>query len=109
MLKKLLIIFILFSFIIGMAYASTQEASILGLTEVKKPIFWQEFDIIFWQTAPFAVFWTGFADIQLSNALLIAGAPHWDTVLAVSALISAGNAYFYAKKEVVEHEKLGQL
>ncbi|MDI6731320.1 MAG: hypothetical protein QME05_01900 [Candidatus Margulisbacteria bacterium] len=100
MLKKLLIIFILFSFFISNAYAVTQEASILGATEAAKPKFWQEFDIIFWQTAPYAVFWTGFADIQISNALLIAGAPHWETVLAVSALISAGNAYFYARKDM---------
>ena len=74
----------------GAVAASTQEAKTYG--------FWTEFDIIFWQTAPFAVFWGYAIDTQLSSILSIAGAPHWNTVVASAILISSANAYFHAKR-----------
>ena len=87
---------------------STEALSTNPTTEaiaVNKSVdFWQEADIIFWQTAPFAVFWTAFADNQFAASLGIAGATHWEFVLVTAAIISAGNAYFHAMKDVRQNE-----
>ena len=63
--------------------------------EAKSPDFWQEFDITFWQTAPFAVFWTYLVGSQL-------GPMNWTNALGLAALISAGNACLHAKKATAE-------
>ncbi|MFA5839899.1 MAG: hypothetical protein WC890_04495 [Candidatus Margulisiibacteriota bacterium] len=76
--------------------------------EVASANFWQGCDITFWQTAPFAVFWTGFVDVQASSILGIAGATHWEIVLPVAIAISAGNAYFHSLKEINQSESSGQ-
>jgi len=60
--------------------------------------FWTEFDITFWQTAPFAIFWGLVIDQQLSTVLSLTGAPHWNTIINFAALVSAGNAYLHAKR-----------
>jgi len=64
----------------------------LGIAETKEAMalnFWQEFDIVFWQTLPFAGFWCYLIGSQL-------GPVNWNNVLAFSVLLSAGNAYHYA-------------
>jgi hypothetical protein len=63
-----------------------------GIAETKEAMalnFWQEFDIVFWQTLPFAGFWCYLIGSQL-------GSVNWNNVLAFSVLLSAGNAYHYA-------------
>lgn len=80
------------------AAASTREVTVASIN------FWQECDITFWQTAPFAVFWTGLLDTQLSSYLGIVGATHWEIVLPVAIVISAGNAYLHASKDISQSE-----
>ena len=63
--------------------------------EAKAPNFWHEFDITFWQTAPFAVFWTCLVGSQL-------GPVNWTNALGFAALVSAGNAYLHAKKATAD-------
>ena len=63
-----------------------------GIAETKEAMalnFWQEFDIVFWQTLPFAGFWCYLIGSQL-------GPVNWNNVLTFSVLLSAGNAYHYA-------------
>ena len=52
-----------------------------------------EFEITFWQTMPFAVFWGYVAASQLSP-----GALNWTPVFAVALAVSAGNAYYHARQ-----------
>lgn len=83
------------------AWPQTGEAvSLVPSPEAKTYGFWTEFDIMFWQTAPFMIFWGYVIDQQLSSVLRVAGAPHWQIVVPAAVLVSAGNAYFYANKVV---------
>jgi len=60
--------------------------------------FWQEADIVFFQTLPFAAFWGHFFDQQLSAQLAYAGAPHWNAIVGFAVIVSAVNAKLYADK-----------
>ncbi len=85
--------------VIGMltpAIADTSEAIAVPQT----PNFLTEFDITFWQTAPFMIFWTYVIDQQVSALLSLPAAPHWGVILGASAVISTGNAYYHARKVV---------
>lgn len=81
----------IFSLVAVAAFAQTAEAS-------SKHNFWQEFDITFWQTLPFAALWGHFADRQISAYLAAGSGVHWELVVAAAALVSAGNAYLHAQK-----------
>ena len=61
-----------------------------------QPNFWSEFDIVFWQTLPFAVFW-GYA---VANQAAGGGAINWSPVLNIALAVSAGNAFLHARKAV---------
>ena len=86
------------------AEVTSEAVSIIPTPEVKGYGFWTEFDITFWQTAPFMVFWGYVIDQQLSSLASIAGAPHWAIVVPAAILVSAGNAYYHANK-VVKNQK----
>ena len=60
--------------------------------------FWQEADIVFFQTLPFAAFWGHFLDQQLSGQLAYAGVPHWNAIVGFAVVVSAVNAKLYAGK-----------
>jgi hypothetical protein len=61
-------------------------------------LFRQEFDIIFWQTLPFAALWGCLLERQVSLSLLGGGPTRWGPVLTVAVLVSAGNAALHARK-----------
>jgi len=60
--------------------------------------FWQQFDITFWQTAPFATLWVYLADSQLSRLMYPGADPHWNAILLFSGIISVGNAFIHASE-----------
>ena len=64
--------------------------------------FYQEFDITFWQTLPFAAFWGHFLDSQLSNFMFPGASPHWEVIVAFATIVSAGNAIIHARHVVNE-------
>lgn len=82
-----------------LAVAVTQEAATL-------PNFWQEFDIVFWQTISFATLWGYFLDAQISTSLSYAAVPHWNSIIGFTLLTSAVNAYWHARS-TVENERTG--
>ncbi len=87
--------------------AETAEVATLATSEstvVMNKDFLQEFDIIFWQTMPFMAFWGYFVDHQVAIQTAAAGAPHWDSILAFTVLVSTANAYFHAQR-VVTNER----
>ena len=77
---SLVLIFVL---VASAGFASTVEAT---------PNFWTEFDIVFWQTAPFAIFWGYVIGSQLAGG----GAVNWSPIMSTALSVSALNAYFYA-------------
>ena len=77
------------------------SASLAQTLEAQSPPnFWQEFDITFWQTFPFATLIGYFADQQISTLVSSGSAPNWQIVLPISIAVSAANAYFQAGKVV---------
>ncbi len=79
--------------------AVTGEA--LVSAEAKPANFLTEFDITFWQTAPFVTFWAYFGD-----RLLFAGQPvHWDAIGIIGAVVSVGNAVISANKVVNDRNR----
>ena len=68
------------------------------------PNFWQEFDITFWQTFPFATLIGYIGERQLSSIMFPGSAVHWDAIIAFSTILSAGNAAMNAQK-VMDSEK----
>ena len=54
--------------------------------------FWTEFDLTFWQTLPFATFWSYALAAQLDKS----GAVNWSPVLSAALLLSLGNAAVHA-------------
>ena len=71
--------------------------------------FWQEFDITFWQTLPFASLMGYFVDRQLSS-IMFAGTPaHWQAIIPFTIAVSAGNAFIHAGKTVTNERKRDSL
>lgn len=68
--------------------------------------YWQEFDMTFWQTLPFAIFWTHVLDVQFSNYILKTTEPHWGVVSLLAVGLSALNASFNAN-QVMKNERTG--
>lgn len=72
-------------------------APILAETaQAHKLNYWQEFDITFWQTLPFAAFWGYAINTQLAGG----GAVNWNAILAAAAAVSAVNANLHARGNV---------
>jgi hypothetical protein len=85
------------------AFAETAEVS-SATASATAPNFWQEADITFWQTLPFAALWGHFIDRQLSVHMFPGSDPHWNVIMTFATMVSAGNAFFHAQ-EVVEESK----
>lgn len=85
---KIIVVFLLVVFSCGCAFAATNEA--------KTHNFLTEFDITFWQTMPWACFWGYAIGTQINRG----GSVDWNTILALSAGISAANGWMQAKKVV---------
>ncbi len=64
-----------------------------------------EFDITFWQTFPFAMFWGYLADRQLSNYLLGKNEMHGEFIVSFAVVVSGLNAYFNTKRVTIENER----
>ncbi|MFH1390485.1 MAG: hypothetical protein ABIH56_07195 [Candidatus Margulisiibacteriota bacterium] len=75
---------------------SAVTGEVVVSAEAKPANFLTEFDITFWQTAPFAALWTYFGE-----RLIFAGQPvHWDAIGLIGTAVSAGNALIRANKVV---------
>ncbi|MBI5399219.1 hypothetical protein HZB07_01190 [Candidatus Saganbacteria bacterium] len=89
--------------VIGLALALTLAASAPmvraeTVEAVKKANVWQEIDITFWQTMPFAIFWTHLAERQISNMIVPGAATRWEIILPISAVIALGNAWVHNRR-----------
>lgn len=69
--------------------------------------FLHDFDITFWQTFPFAMFWGYLADRQLSNYVLGKNEMHGELIISFAAVVSGLNAYFNTKRVAAENERTG--
>jgi hypothetical protein len=87
--------------LMSVAMAETIEAPAVA----RAPNFLTEFDITFWQTAPFIIFWSYVIDQQGSAIFALPGVPHWGIILGVSTVISTGNAYYHARKVVAASKR----
>lgn len=88
-------VILLMALIFTPVFAETIEASSVHN-------FWQEFDITFWQTLPFATFWGHFIDRQLSALMFPGSTAHWNAIFAFATVVSAGNAFLHARRVVNE-------
>ena len=68
-------------------------------TKAVPPNVLQEMDITFWQTLPFATFWTYLAERQISGYMTPGMETNWQIIFPVSAAISFGNAWVHSQKE----------
>ncbi|MFA6169347.1 MAG: hypothetical protein WCW67_04325 [Candidatus Margulisiibacteriota bacterium] len=74
--------------------AAAVPAPVVASTEAKPANFLTEFDIVFWQTAPFAALWT-----YVFDRLIFSSQPvHWDAIGILGTVISVGNASIRANK-----------
>lgn len=92
---------LILSLIITPVFAETAEVSSLTTSEAN---FYQEFDITFWQTLPFAALWGHFIDRQLSSFMFPGATAHWNAIAAFAAVVSAGNAFVHSRR-VIENER----
>ena len=104
-MRYLLVFSLGLTFLLNPVLAQTAETAVVS-GEGHSYNYWQEFDITFWQTAPFAVLWCNLLERQLSTTLAIAGGPHWEVILGVATLVSAANAAVTANQvDKVQHGK----
>ncbi|MFA5034640.1 MAG: hypothetical protein WC500_02545 [Candidatus Margulisiibacteriota bacterium] len=67
---------------------------IVASAEARPANFLTEFDIVFWQTAPFATLWS-----YAGDRLLFASQPiHWEAIAILGLAVSVGNAFIRADK-----------
>ncbi|OGC23301.1 hypothetical protein A2291_06535 [candidate division WOR-1 bacterium RIFOXYB2_FULL_42_35] len=69
-------------------------------TEATVPNFWQEADITFWQTLPFAIMWGYILERQASRVMFPDSDPHWNFIMSFSTVVSLGNAFLHASEVV---------
>lgn len=81
---KIVCVFLTVVLACGTVFASTDEAL----------SFWTQFDITFWQTMPFAVFWGYLIGSQLSRG----GEVNMSPAINIALLVSAANAYVHARR-----------
>lgn len=79
-------------------FAETVEVSSLATAEAANGKFQQEFDIVFWQTFPFAALWGHFLDRQLSSFMYPGSAAHWEVIVPFAIAVSATNAFLHARR-----------
>lgn len=95
-MRRLVALLLLLIFCSGAALAVT--------TGEQKKDFWQEFDITFWQTLPFASFWGYVIGTQMAGG----GAVNWNLIFPVVTGVSLLNANLHAKKTVDAHSRLSR-
>ena len=95
---------LILSLMVAPSLAVTEEAYSLKGLVLKSRNFWQEADITFWQTLPFATLFGHLIDRQLSAIMFPGASPHWNAIVAFAAVVSAGNAWIHARK-VTKKEK----
>lgn len=93
-------IILIIALLSGQVLASTQEAVL------SPPNFLQETDIVFWQTLPFATFWSYVLERSASSVLFPGVGPHWPVIIGLAVVISGGNAVIQAQK-VMKDERTG--
>ncbi len=86
--------FLILSLFITPSFAVTEEVS----SKLRDPGFWQEADITFWQTLPFATLWGHFIERQFSAIMFPGAAAHWNAIAAFATVVSAGNALIHAQR-----------
>ena len=91
---KIVAIFLVSILLLAPVMAETAEAPSLLSTEVHTMNYWQEFDITFWQTFPYAAFW-GYA---ISTQMARGGEVNWSPVINITLAASLLNAALYAKR-----------
>lgn len=97
--RKILLAILISSLVVSSSFAGTAELTASTTAEASKPNFLQEFDIVFWQTFPFAAFWSYAIAMQVAGG----GALNWNNIAGVAAVVSAGNAYLHARKDTNEN------
>jgi len=93
---KLVIGLLVFLLVVTPSLAATEE--------VRSHDFWQEADITFWQTLPFATLWGFVIERQFSALMFPGSSAHWNAIISFAAVVSAGNAWLHAR-EVVRKDK----
>jgi hypothetical protein len=96
LIKKITLMLLLAALICTPGFAETVEAS----------SYWQEFDITFWQTFPFATIFGYIVDRQLAVLTFPGQAVHWGAVFPFAAAISAANAFLHTRRRI-ENERTG--
>ena len=97
-------ILLMISLVMTPAFSLTGEASSLANPESTTARFHQQFDIVFWQTLPFAALWGHFIDRQLSSFMYPGSAAHWEVIVPFAIAVSAANAFLHARR-VTEHQE----
>jgi|GEM_PF-1293240 len=87
-------------------FAETMEASSLATAEAAGGKFLQQFDIVFWQTLPFAALWGHVLDRQLSSFMYPGSAAHWEVIVPFAIAVSATNALLHARRVTGRQEKV---
>jgi hypothetical protein len=101
---ELIAILLVLSLLVTPTLAVTEEVSAQPKLELRSRNFWQEADITFWQTLPFATLFGHLIDRQLSAIMFPGATPHWNAIVAFATVVSAGNALIHARK-VTRKEK----
>ncbi len=99
-------IVLILSLMVSPVLAETAEVFSVTTAEARTSNFYQEFDITFWQTLPFATLWGYFVDRQLSSFMFPGSSAHWNAILTFAAVVSAGNAFLHSRR-VIENERTG--
>ena len=102
---RAIVLVLILSLVITPVLAGTSEVASVTGSQANPHNYYQEFDITFWQTLPFATFWGHFIDSQVSNYLFPGTSPHWDVIVTFATVVSASNAYFHARKTVNQKVK----
>jgi len=97
---RIVVILLISLLVISPVLAETIEVSSVTTAEGHVFNFWQEFDITFFQTLPFATFWGYVLDQQFSNLMSLGSQPHWNGVFAFATVVSVGNAWIQANRVV---------
>ncbi|MBU0501670.1 MAG: hypothetical protein ABIH69_04020 [bacterium] len=95
-MKTIVAICLIFFLLAATGLAATEEAVVVE----KGPNFWQEFDVIFFQTLPFAGLWGHFLERQISGYVAPGVAANWNTIAAFAIIVSARNAFMHASKVI---------
>lgn len=93
-MRKITVILLLMVLICTSGFAETIEASSR----------WQEFDITFWQTFPFATIFGYVIERQLSVLMFPGQEARWEVIFPFAAVISGLNALLHTQRRM-EHER----